>query len=64
MSGNVGEWTSECYSNDYYYYCGGKYDNDLSNITVNSVTYGYSIYNGVRLILTFPQPATGDKEEE
>ena len=56
MSGNVGEWTSECYNNDndYYYYCGGKYDNDLSNITVNSVTYGYSIYNGGRLILTFP----------
>lgn len=66
MSGNVGEWTSECYNNDndYYYYCGGKYNNDLSKITVNSVTYGYNIYNGARLILTFPQPATGDNEEE
>lgn len=66
MSGNVGEWTSECFSNDYYYYCGGKYDNGLSDITVNSVvTYGYNVSGvGVRLILTFPQPATGDNEEE
>lgn len=64
MSGNVGEWTSECYSNDYYYCCGGRYGSALSDITVNSVIYERSTYNGARLILTFPQPAAGDNEEE
>lgn len=67
MSGNVGEWTSECYnsSGSYYYYCGGGCDDDLSKITVNSILSGYNSAGiGARLILTFPQPATGDKEEE
>lgn len=67
MSGNVGEWTSECYnsSSSYYYYCGGGCDDDLSNITVNSILSGYNSAGiGARLILTFPQPTTGDNEEE
>lgn len=67
MSGNVGEWTSECYnsSGSYYYYCGGGCDDDLSKITVNSILSGYNSAGiGARLILTFPQPAIGDKEEE
>lgn len=67
MSGNVGEWTSECYnsSSSYYYYCGGGCDDDLSKITVNSILSGYNSAGiGARLILTFPQPATGDNEEE
>lgn len=67
MSGNVGEWTSECYnsSSSYYYYCGGGCNDDLSKITVNSILSGYNSAGiGARLILTFPQPATGDNEEE
>lgn len=67
MSGNVGEWTNECVntSSSYYYYCGGGCVDDLSKITVNSILSGYnSAEIGVRLILTFPQPATGDNEEE
>ncbi len=66
MSGNVGEWTSECYnsSSSYYYYCGGGCDDDLSKITVNSILSGYNSAGiGARLILTFPKPATGDNEE-
>lgn len=66
MSGNVGEWTNEpsSTSSSDYFYCGGRYSSALSEITVNSVTSGRNTYNGARLILTFPQPATGDKEEE
>lgn len=67
MSGNVGEWTNEptSPSSSSYYYCGGKYNSNLSNITVNSVTSDYNESGiGARLILTFPQPATGDNEEE
>ncbi len=66
MSGNVGEWTNEpvSISSSSYYYCGGSYDSSLSNITVNSTNSGYSVSGiGARLILTFPQPATGDNEE-
>ena len=65
MSGNVGEWTNECYTNRSYYYCGGRYSGDLSSITVNSIVSDYSENGiGARLILTFPQPTTGDNEDE
>lgn len=67
MSGNVGEWTNEPVSSSInsYYYCGGRYSSSQSDITVNSVTSDYNESGiGARLILTFPQPATGDNEEE
>ena len=66
MSGNTGEWTNEpsSTSGSGYYYCGGRWSSGLGDITVNSVVSDYNIYNGARLILTFPQPATGDNEEE
>lgn len=66
MSGNVGEWTNEPVSSSInsYYYCGGRYSSSQSDITVNSVTSDYNESGiGARLILTFPQPATGDNEE-
>lgn len=66
MSGNVGEWTNEpsSPSSSYYYFCGGYWNDSQSSITVNSVDYGAQGGIGARLILTFPQPAVGDKEEE
>lgn len=66
MSGNVGEWTNEpiSSSSSSYYYCGGYWNVGQSSITVNSVNSDYSTsVVGARLILTFPQPATGDNEE-
>lgn len=66
MSGNVGEWTNEpiSSSSSSYYYCGGYWNVGQSSITVNSVNSDYSTsVVGTRLILTFPQPATGDNEE-